>query len=56
MLSKRRTIGCIEVFSSLEIKVSPTSDDNVVTTLESDVVATLWQRTANVVTTLQSRM
>ena len=36
-------------FSLLEMKVSPRSDDNVVTTLQGDVVAALWQYNANVV-------
>ena len=40
-LSRHCTIGCIDIFSSLETKVSPTSVDNVVATLRSDVVATL---------------
>ena len=39
-LSQRRMIGCINVFSSLEMKVLPTSVDNVVAMLESDVVTT----------------
>ena len=54
-LSQRRTIGCIDVVSSLLMKISPTSVDNIVAALKSHVVATLWQRSANVVTTLQSR-
>lgn len=41
-LSQRRTIGCINAVSSLEMKVSPTSVDYVVAMLRSDVLATLW--------------
>lgn len=51
--SQRRTIGCIDIVSSLEMKVLPTSVDNVVATLKSDIVVTLWERNANVVATLQ---
>ena len=36
------------------MKVLPTSVDNIVATLKSDVVATLCQSISNVVTTLQS--
>ena len=32
------TIGCIEVVSSLEMKASPTSLDNVVAALRSDII------------------
>ena len=53
-LSQLRTFGRIDAVSSLEMKVLPTSVDNVVATLKSDVVATLCQRISNVVTTLQS--
>ena len=48
-LSQRLTICCIDVVSSLEMKVSPTSDDKVVPKSRGDVVATLWQRSAYVV-------
>lgn len=48
MLLQYQTTDCIEVVNSLEIKVSPTSVDNVAT-LISYVVAALWQRRANVV-------
>ena len=37
------------------MKVPPTILDNVVATLLSDVVVTLWQRSTKVVTTSQSR-
>lgn len=33
-------IGCIDVVSSLEMKVSPTSHDKVVAALRSDIVLT----------------
>ena len=32
------TIGCIDAVSSLEMKVSPTSLDNVVAALRSDII------------------
>ena len=54
-LSQPRMIGFIDIVRSLEMKVLPTSVDNVVATLRRDVVATFWQSSANVVTTLQSR-
>ena len=41
-LSERQAIGCIDVFSLLEVKVSSMSVDNVVVTLRS--VAVLWQQ------------
>ena len=53
-LLHHRAIDCNDVAISLEVKVSPTSVDNVVTNLKNDVVATLYQRSTNVVTTLQS--
>ena len=53
-LLQHQTICCIEVVSLLEMKVSPTSIENAVATLKRDVVATFWQRSANIVTTLQS--
>ena len=40
--SQRWTVGCIEVTSSLEMKISPTSADNVMPTLKTDFVPTLW--------------
>ena len=54
ILSKRHTVGFIDVFSSLEIQVSSTVVDNIVTTLKSDAVVKLWPRSANIVATLQS--
>ena len=54
-LSQCQMIGCIDVDSWLKMKVSPKSVDKVVATLRSNITATLWQRKANVVTTLQSR-
>ena len=53
-LLHRRTIDCNDAVISLEVKVSSTSVDNFVTNLKNDVVATLYQRSTNVVTTLQS--
>ena len=53
-LSKRQTIGCINVVSSLERKDLLMSVDNVVAPLRSNVVATLWQRSANIVTTSEA--
>ena len=44
---QRRTVGCIDVVSFLEMKVSPLVE-NVVAMLKSDVLATLWQRSDNV--------
>ena len=39
--------------SLLEMKVLPTSVDNVLPTLKSSIATTLWQRSPNIVTTLQ---
>ena len=55
ILSKRHTVGFIDVFSSLEIQVSSTLVDNFVATLKSDAVAKLWPCSANIVATLPSR-
>ena len=46
--------GYINIVSSLEMKALRTSVDNFLTTLSSDVVATLWQHGSNVVTSLLS--
>ena len=46
---------CDNVASSMEMKVSPTSVENIVARLKSDVVTTLRQRSVNVVTTFGSR-
>ena len=54
-LWQRRMIGFVDVVSSLKMKFSTMSVDNVVATLKSDIVATLREGSANVVTTLQSR-
>ena len=51
-LSQRWMIGYIDVDSSLEMKVPPMSVNKV---MASHFEATLYQRNANVVTTLQSR-
>lgn len=51
--SQHRTFRFIDVVNLLEMKVLPTSVDNVVATLKSDIVVTLWERNANVVATLQ---
>ena len=40
-LLQRRTIGCIDVVSSLKMKASPILVDNIVVNLRSDVVAML---------------
>ena len=57
VLSQRRTNGCMNVISSLEMKVLQTSVDNEAT-LKSDVIATLCHltksKTGNVVAALQS--
>ena len=42
-LSQREKVGSIDVVSSLEIKVSPTSVDAVMSALKSDVVVTECQ-------------
>ena len=47
--SQRWTVGCIEVTSSLEMKISPTSADNVMPTLKTDFVPTLWRHSDNVI-------
>ena len=54
MLLERRTIGCIDVVSSLKMKVLPTPAESVVVILKSDAAATLWQRYK--VVTLQSTL
>ena len=53
-LPQLQTICCINVVSFVGMKISPTLTENVVATLKSDVEATLRQRGANIVTTLQS--
>ena len=56
-LWQRRAIDCIDVvsFFFFFFFFKPTSVDNVVRTLRSDVLAILWQRSANFLRTLQIR-
>ena len=53
--SRRQTVSYIDAFSSQEMEVLPRLVDNVMVTSRSEVVATLWQFSSNVVTTMQSR-
>ena len=52
--SQHRAFDCFDIVSLLEMMLSPESVDNAVAKLRSGVVATFWQRSANVVTLLQS--
>ena len=54
MLSQCRRSFCIDFDSSLQMKVSLSSDENYYPILQSEVVTTLWEHTANIVTMLQS--
>ena len=46
-------IRCIDINSCLEMKFSPISVENFESRLQSDVLATSWQGSANVVKMLQ---
>ena len=51
--SQYQKIRCIDINSCLEMKFSPISVKNFEARLQSDVLATSWQGSANVVKMLQ---